>query len=85
MTTLGAVIQQVAPLPQGALDVPAFDRKALVEALRTDQAGRSTYSEFLRSAWHAGVVRYDIDLIRSVIYSGCNVEEYIEYYPEVMV
>jgi uncharacterized protein YbcV (DUF1398 family) len=86
MTTRGAVIQQGAPLAQGALDVPAFDRGALIKALRTDQAGQSTFPEFLQSAWNAGVVRYDVNLIRRcVVYSGCQGEEYIEHYPEVMV
>ncbi|MFM0325497.1 DUF1398 family protein [Caballeronia glebae] len=86
LTTLGPVIQQGAPLAQGTFDVAAFDRDALTKALRTDQAGASTFSEFLQSAWAAGVVRYEVDLVRRcVTYFGCQGEEYIEYYPEVTV
>ena len=33
---------QGAPLVNGAVDVPAFDEAALIEALRVDQAGEST-------------------------------------------
>jgi uncharacterized protein YbcV (DUF1398 family) len=66
--------------------VPPFNREALIAALRTDQAGKSTFPEFLAASWHAGVMRYDIDLLaRKVTYYGCNGEEYIEDYPAVEV
>jgi hypothetical protein len=68
----------------GAADVPAFDREALVRALRADQAGNSSFPEFLAAAWRAGVVRYDVDFAaRTVIYVGCAGEEYVESYPAV--
>jgi uncharacterized protein YbcV (DUF1398 family) len=74
------------PLSSGTVDVPPFNREALIAALRTDQAGRSTFPEFLAASWRAGVVRYDVDLIaRKVAYYGCNGEEYIEDYPAVEV
>jgi uncharacterized protein YbcV (DUF1398 family) len=67
-------------------DVPPFNREALIKALRTDQAGESTFPEFLAAAWHAGVVRYDVDFAaRTVAYYGCNGEEYIEGYSAVEV
>ena len=77
---------QGKPLVTGAVDVPAFDEKALIRALRVDQAGESTFPEFLEASWRAGVVRYDVDLeARTVTYQGCNGEEYIEAYSAVTV
>src|ERR1700743_3590521 len=57
----GAWVNQGAPLVSGMADVPAFDREALIRALRTDQKGESTFPEFLMATWRAGVVRYDVD------------------------
>jgi uncharacterized protein YbcV (DUF1398 family) len=86
LTNEGPVVIPGTPLISGATDVPAFDREALIRALRTDQAGESTFPEFLAAAWHAGVVRYDVDFAaRSVAYYGCNGEEYIETYPTVEI
>jgi uncharacterized protein YbcV (DUF1398 family) len=86
LTNEGPVVMQGAPLVSGAVDVPAFDRDALVAALRTDQAGESTFPEFLEASWRAGVVRYDVDFAaRTVAYFGCNGEEYIEAYPAVQI
>jgi uncharacterized protein YbcV (DUF1398 family) len=86
LTREGPVIHQGTPLATGLLDVPPFDREALIQALRTDQAGRSTFPEFLASAWRAGVVRYDVDFAaRTVTYLGCRGEAYVEAYPEVEV
>lgn len=86
LTKDGPVVMQGAPLVSGIADVPLFDREALVAALRTDQAGKSTFSEFLTATWRAGVVRYDVDFTaRTVSYYGCNGEEYIEEYPAVEV
>jgi len=80
----GPVMMQGAPLASGMMDVPPFDREALIAALRTDQAGESTFPEFLASTWRAGVVRYDVDFAaRTVAYYGCNGEEYVEEYPAV--
>lgn len=80
----GNVVIQGKPLVNGPVDVPAFDEDALVKALRSDQAGESTFPEFLEASWRAGVVRYDVDLgARTVAYQGSNGEEYIEPYPAV--
>ncbi len=74
------------PLTSGTVDVPAFNKGTLVVALRTDQAGKSPFPEFLEASWRAGVVRYEVDLVgRQVAYYGCNGEEYIESYPAVEV
>ena len=84
LTEAGPVVMQGNPLLTGAADVPAFDPQALIAALRTDQAGESTFPEFLAASWRAGVVRYDVDLIeRTVTYFGCNEQTYTERYPAV--
>ncbi|MFY9747853.1 MAG: DUF1398 family protein [Acidobacteriaceae bacterium] len=84
LTNDGPVVMQGTPLVSGSADVPAFSREALVRALRVDQAGESTFPEFLQASWRAGVVRYDVDFAaRTVAYFGCHGEEYIEAYPAV--
>jgi uncharacterized protein YbcV (DUF1398 family) len=84
LTRQGPVMMQGAPLVSGTVDVPAFDREALIRALRMDQAGESTFPEFLAASWRAGVVRYDVDFAaRTVAYQGPNGEEYIEAYPAI--
>ena len=84
LTEYGPVVTQGTPLVSGAVDVPPFDPEALITALRTDQAGRSTFPEFLTASWRAGVVRYDVDFAaRRVAYYGSNDEEYVEQYPAV--
>ncbi|HEY6447183.1 MAG TPA: DUF1398 family protein [Acidobacteriaceae bacterium] len=86
VTADGSVVMQGTPLVSGAADVPAFDRDALIAALRTDQAGESTFPEFLEATWRAGVVRYDVDFAaRTVAYFGSNGEEYVEAYPAVEI
>jgi uncharacterized protein YbcV (DUF1398 family) len=77
-------MMQGLPLLSGTVDVPAFDREALIKALRTDQAGEGTFPEFVAASWRAGVVRYDVDFAaRKVTYQGSDGEEYIEDYPAV--
>jgi uncharacterized protein YbcV (DUF1398 family) len=86
LTNDGPVVTQGAPLVSGTADVPPFDREALIKALRTDQAGESTFPDFLAASWQAGVVRYDVDFAaRTVAYYGCNGEQYVESYPAVDV
>ena len=86
LTQDGPVVMQGQPRITGAVDVPVFDEQALIKALRVDQAGESTFPEFLEATWRAGVVGYDVDLEgRTVAYQGCNGEEYIEAYPAVTV
>lgn len=82
----GSVVQQGTPLVNGTYEVPEFNREALIAALRADQEGRSTFPEFLQSAWSAGVMGYDADLVgRKVTYYGVNGESYAEEYPAVEV
>ena len=86
LTEQGPVVTQSTPLVTGTVDVPSFDREALITALRTDQAGKSTFPEFLTASWRAGVVRYDVDFVaRKVEYYASNGEEYVENYPAVQV
>lgn len=86
LTNHGPVVTQGTPLVTGTVDVPSFDREALIRALRTDQAGNSTFPEFLAASWRAGVVRYDVDFAaRKVSYYGSQGEEYVEEYPAVEV
>lgn len=84
LTEYGPVMMQGTPLVSGTADVPAFHREALIRALRVDQAGESTFPEFLDASWRAGVIRYDVDFVtRKITYQGSNDEEYIEAYPSV--
>jgi uncharacterized protein YbcV (DUF1398 family) len=86
LTQDGPVVTQGTPLISGTADVPPFDQEALVAALRTDQAGKSTFPEFLLATWRAGVVRYDVDFAaRTCTYYGCEGEKYLEDYPAVSI
>jgi uncharacterized protein YbcV (DUF1398 family) len=81
-----SIVQQGMPLFTGTQEVPKFDREALIAAIRTDQAGKSTFPEFLMATWNAGVVSYDADFVnRKVMYYGVNGDSYVEEYPAVEV
>src|ERR1700751_4766274 len=54
LTNHGPGASQNAPPLSGMVDVPAFNREALIAALRIDQAGKSTFPEFLAASWRAG-------------------------------
>jgi uncharacterized protein YbcV (DUF1398 family) len=83
-TKAGPVVSAGTPLTSGTEDVPSFNREALVKALREDQAGLTTFPQFLEAAWRAGVVRYEVDFeARTVAYYGCLGEKYVEEYPSV--
>jgi len=84
LTGQGPVVAQGTPLISGMEDVSPFDQGALIAALRTDQAGNSTFPEFLMAAWKAGVVSYEVDFgERTVTYHGSGGESYVESYPAV--
>ena len=86
LTDDGPVVIQSTPLETGVMDVPTFNREALIAALRTNQAGESTFPEFLEASWRAGIVRYEVDFTaRVVTYFGCNGEQYVEAYPSVEI
>ena len=79
-------MSQGTPLLTGSAEIPKFDREALVRVLRIDQAGQSTFPEFLKASWEAGIVSYDVDLEkRKVTYFGALGESYVEDYPAVEV
>jgi len=82
----GVVVNQGTPLVSGMAEVPTFDEKALITALRTDQAGNSTFPEFLNAIWKAGAIGYDVNFTtRNVSYFGARGEKYVESYPAVEV
>jgi uncharacterized protein YbcV (DUF1398 family) len=84
LTDDGAVVQQATPVTDETTDVPAFDRDAVIRAIRADQAGRSTFPEFLAASWAAGVTRYVADFdARTVTYFGVDGDSYVETYPGV--
>jgi len=86
LTEKGPVVVQGSPLVSGMADVPPFNRDALITALRIDQAGNSTFPEFLIATWRAGVVKYDVDFAaRTCTYYGAGEEKYVESYPAVEV
>lgn len=78
------IVNQGTPLVTGVIVVPVFNKDAIITALRTDQAGKSTFPEFLMSTWNAGVVKYDVDFnARTVTYYGEHDESYEESYPSM--
>lgn len=82
LTALGDIVLQNPPLEQGLMEVPKFDESALIRALRRDQNGEGSFPEFLRAAWKAGVIRYEVDFAkRHVTYFGARGESYQEDYP----
>ncbi|WP_310597338.1 DUF1398 domain-containing protein [Aeromonas aquatica] len=84
LTTQGNVVMQGTPLVSGISEVPSFNQEALIRALRTDQAGQSSFEQFLSAAWQAGVVTYEVDFnARTVSYVGVLGECYVEAYPAV--
>jgi uncharacterized protein YbcV (DUF1398 family) len=84
LTDLGPVLAQGMPLIHGMSDVAPFDRDALVDALRADQAGETTFPEFAAAAWRAGVLHYVVDLDRRTCsYFGLHNASYTERYPAV--
>lgn len=86
LTKLGAVVQQGSPLISGHHEIPKWNQDALIHALRTDQAGQSTFPEFLKKSWEAGVTSYDVDFEnRHVTYYGALGESYLEKYPAVTI
>lgn len=80
----GSVAQSFEPIAKTAVAVPSWDETALIAAIRADQAGRSTFTEFLRAAWNAGVTGFRVDLTeRTCTYVGTAANTYVETYPAV--
>lgn len=81
-----AIVQQGTPLITGSYLIPQFNQEALILAIRKDQAGHSTFPEFLQASWEAGVIGYDVDfIVREVRYYGVYGESYVEEYPAVTI
>lgn len=86
LTDAGAVVVQADPVVSGMTDVAPWNRDALITAIRIDQAGDTSYAQFTRSCWEAGVVNYDVDLSgRTCTYAGAAGERYVEPCPHVEV
>lgn len=86
LTEAGSVVMQGTPLISGTKDIATFDVESLIRAVRIDQAGESTFPEFLEATWRAGVVGYVVDFAaRTVEYQGCLGERYVEVYPAVEI
>jgi uncharacterized protein YbcV (DUF1398 family) len=86
VTDVGAVVQPSTPLISAISEVPAFDRDAVIDALRADQAGHTTFPQFLAAVWSAGVTGYVVDLDRrTVTYRGIDNATYVESYPAVEI
>ncbi len=84
LTELGPVVNQGTPLVTGMHPIPAFDEAAVVRAIRADQAGETTFPEFLHGIWNAGIVHYEVDFANRVVtYNGAKGESYVEVYPAV--
>lgn len=84
ITKLGVVVQQGESLIKKIGDVAKFDQEALIQALRSNQAGESSFPQFLQSSWEAGVIGYEVDFEkRTCTYFGACGESYIENYPAV--
>ena len=86
VTDDGAVLRPGQSIRTGATVVPAFDPDRLVAAIRIDQRGESTFPEFVKQTFLAGVVRYVVDTAaRTCTYIGGNGESYVEEYPAVVL
>lgn len=85
-TNDGPVLMQHEPIARGAADLAPFDEPAVVAALRSDQAGASTFPEFMAAAWAAGVLTYDVDLAASTCtYHGADGASYLEFFDRVAI
>lgn len=84
VTADGSVLHPGASMVVAPTVVARFDRSALVVALRADQAGETTFDDFVVACWRAGVVRYEVDTTaRTCRYLGAAGEQYVERYPAV--
>lgn len=83
-TVAGVISLTNAPMLTGFQEVATFDREALIKALRADQAGKTTFPEFLSATWEAGVIDYEANFEKRIVtYRGAQGEEYVEAYPAV--
>ena len=86
VTDTGAVVEPASSLVSVINAVPAFDRDAVIDAIRADRTGRSTFPQFLTAVWSAGVTGYVVDLDqRTMTDRGTNDATYVESYPAVEI
>jgi uncharacterized protein YbcV (DUF1398 family) len=86
VTDRGVVVEPAVSLVSEMSEVPAFDRDALVGAIRADQAGETGFPEFLAAICAAGVTGYVADFDRrTVSYRGIDNATYVESYPAVEI
>lgn len=84
VTAEGDILQPGSLQRQEPSIVAPFDEAALIRALRADQAGHTTFAEFVAATLDAGVVRYVVDTAaRTCTYIGARDESYVETYPTV--
>jgi hypothetical protein len=77
-----------APSRRSGSDQLSIARTAFPESARFRLSAHwnSTFPAFLAASWLAGVIRYEVDFeARTVVYSGCNAEEYVEAYPAIEI
>lgn len=84
VTDAGAVAEPGPAVITSVTEVPSFDREAVIRALRADQAGETTFPQFLAAIWRAGVTRFVVEFDqRTVTYGGVDDAAYVESYPPV--
>jgi len=80
----GAVAQTSDPIAGSVSAVPDWDEAALIAAIRADQAGQTTFADFLADSWKAGVIRFRVDLTdHTCTYFGAAGHRYVEAFPTV--
>ncbi|MET8752214.1 DUF1398 family protein [Streptomyces sp. NPDC004667] len=86
ITDAGPVVTRTTPILEGMADIAPWDEEALTAAIRADQAGRTSYPEFIDGCWNAGVLHYEVDLnARTCTYNGALGDAYTESYPSVSI
>lgn len=74
------------PLIGNITTYPTYSEEKLINALRSDQKGQTTFPEFLMNIWTSGIVKYEVNFIeRYVVYYGADGEEYKETYPAIEI
>lgn len=82
----GGVVSQMTPLETSMVEIPPFNKEALITALRADQNGTTTFPQFLEAVWKAGVTSYSVHFNeRYVTYHALDGQSYTESYPQVVV
>lgn len=82
----GQVAQTHPPLVNQSTEIPDYNESSLIAAIRADQAGETTFTDFLQAIWDAGVIWYQVDFgQRLVIYGSADGQTYTESYSEVTV